>query len=82
MAIGDIVYLKSGGPPMSVIAERADGTVTQWFAGSTVNSATFPTEALQPGDPSVVLAHQREKEAAQLRLDDPLPKEEVVVVVP
>lgn len=51
-SIGDVVAIKSGGPPMTVqnvgrnMVERP--TVwTQWFEGSEVKQGNFPPEALE-----------------------------------
>lgn len=49
---GDIVQLKSGGPPMTVASHDASmgkGTVRcQWFAGKKMESGYFPADSLEP----------------------------------
>jgi uncharacterized protein YodC (DUF2158 family) len=48
--IGDIVELKSGGPPMTVVEwedYRAEYRC-QWFAGRKMESGHFPAESLIP----------------------------------
>ena len=49
--IGDVVQLKSGGPPMTVVKagpnEKKIGTVwCEWFEEKTQNSAVFPSDAV------------------------------------
>jgi uncharacterized protein YodC (DUF2158 family) len=51
LKIGDVVKLKSGGPMMTVYSEGEDGhLVCQWFEGSDVKSASFPTASLQAAE--------------------------------
>lgn len=59
--IGDIVYLVTGGPAMSVSSQEHDyegGTYPfngkykcQWFAGKKLESGTFPEESLTTINP-------------------------------
>jgi uncharacterized protein YodC (DUF2158 family) len=56
--LGDVVYLKSGGPPMTVteILPRADQSGTdvglKWFANSIMMAGTFPANSLVVTDPA------------------------------
>jgi uncharacterized protein YodC (DUF2158 family) len=56
--LGDVVYLKSGGPPMTVteILPRADQSGVDvglhWFGGSAMLAGTFPASALVVTDPA------------------------------
>lgn len=60
--IGDVVYLRSGGPPMTVtgILPRPDLSGTDigvhWFGGTTMMAGTFPAAAVVVSDPSPVIA--------------------------
>ncbi len=55
--LGDVVYLKSGGPPMTVteILPRPDQSGTdvglKWFGGGSMSAGTFPANSLVPVDP-------------------------------
>ncbi len=49
--IGDIIQLKSGGPKMTVMSlpdVRGGYIRCQWFAGSKLESGSFPQESLEP----------------------------------
>ena len=47
--IGSIVRLKSGGPPMTVVADLGGGRVQcRWFSGSVPHRGPFPVAALAP----------------------------------
>lgn len=70
MQIGDVVYLKSGSRPMTIVQIDADVATCSWDGGS----ATFPPEALTTADPLPALEHARAKAAAQVAIDDPLPE--------
>ncbi len=56
--VGDVVYLKSGGPAMTVteILPRADLSGTdvglKWFGGGSMSAGTFPANSLVTVDPS------------------------------
>lgn len=73
---GTIVYLASGSPAMTVLKSNEDGVVTQWFVGVGYQSNTFPEASLVTIDPTITLAHAREKAKAALELSDPLPVKE------
>ncbi len=68
--IGDVVYLKSGGPPMTVteILPRADQSGTdvglRWFGNTQMMAGTFPATSLVVIDPAPTI----EKSAADERL--------------
>ncbi|MBA7489812.1 hypothetical protein ES702_00346 [subsurface metagenome] len=46
---GDIVQLKSGGPPMTIADYAADGKRfrCQWFVGEKLEDGYFPPDSLQ-----------------------------------
>lgn len=46
-AAGDVVYLASGGPPMTVWEAREGGPKCVWFAGSSLEEGTFPGAVLR-----------------------------------
>ena len=78
MQIGDVVYLKSGSRPMTVVqidTEEKVGEVAtcSWDGGS----QRFPAAALTTVDPLPDLQHAQAKAVAQKELDDPLPVKEV-----
>jgi uncharacterized protein YodC (DUF2158 family) len=51
IGVGDVVRLKSGGPPMTV--HRADGDAWEclWSAGDDLRSAVLASDVLEPDDP-------------------------------
>lgn len=51
---GDIVYLKSGGPKMTVVSTYVDDSMAEcaWFDQNRAEGASFPMEALTKKDPS------------------------------
>lgn len=51
---GDIVYLKSGGPKMTVVSTYVDDSMAEcaWFDQNKAEGASFPMEALTKKDPS------------------------------
>lgn len=52
MNIGDVVYLKSGGIPMTVTEILQDGKIgAHWQFGAQLMGATFPADALTADDP-------------------------------
>lgn len=53
MNAGDVVYLNSGGPALTVLSVDGNGLVSvQWFAGAEYRSAQFPTASLTATDPT------------------------------
>jgi uncharacterized protein YodC (DUF2158 family) len=45
---GDVVRLKSGGPPMTVTGMSQTGSVIcQWFWNNKMESGSFPPDALE-----------------------------------
>lgn len=44
--VGDVVRLKSGGPPMTVTVLLASGCVVEWFVGHETQQRSFPATAL------------------------------------
>lgn len=55
--IGDLVVLKSGGPPMTVCSnpgrygyDNFDSVETQWFEGVKPMKSLFPVDALKLAD--------------------------------
>lgn len=61
--IGDVVYLKSGGPPMTCTYVRDDGVGpvvgTNWFNGGLLMSGSFDEATLMPTDPQPKIAFDR-----------------------
>ena len=61
--VGDIVQLKSGGPPMAIrlvqeAVQRPGQTADpkynyscQWFSGKKLEDGSFPEQSLQPAEP-------------------------------
>jgi uncharacterized protein YodC (DUF2158 family) len=45
---GDVVQLKSGGPKMTVQKIESSRVYTQWFAGSKLESGSFPLDSVEP----------------------------------
>jgi uncharacterized protein YodC (DUF2158 family) len=68
--VGDVVYLKSGGPPLTVIkteGDPGDQKVTcSWMNGG-IYSHQFPENSLVIEDPLPALAVAREKKMQELR---------------
>jgi uncharacterized protein YodC (DUF2158 family) len=51
--VGDIVRLKSGGPPMTVSSigsVMSEDIGCQWFSGRKMESGYFPAASLVPGE--------------------------------
>jgi uncharacterized protein YodC (DUF2158 family) len=49
---GDVVKLKSGGPPMTVECDVGDQRVScQWFEKNELKQATFAEATLEPSEP-------------------------------
>ena len=53
--IGDVVQLKSGGPPMTVKALDGDDLICIWFDGKRTLDGRFPAGALAKYDPGPLL---------------------------
>ena len=51
--IGDVVTLKSGGPPMTIEVDKGDNYVCVWFEGSEVKRGAFPSVTLMKDDEAV-----------------------------
>lgn len=76
MKIGDIVYLKSGSRPMTVVTLGGDGRhECAWDGGS----ATYPEASLTLDDPVPSLTQERAKKMAQEAINNPVPKAEAVI---
>jgi uncharacterized protein YodC (DUF2158 family) len=43
---GDVVQLRSGGPPMTVKSEEYDDVTCEWFEGAQVHGHTFRSAQL------------------------------------
>lgn len=55
--IGDVVYLKSGGPPLTITEVLADGLIgVKWLAGTTMFAATLPFATVVTDDPAPSIA--------------------------
>lgn len=52
--VGDIVYLKSGGPAMTINGKSKTGTEWScaWFVDNNIKSADFRSDALTKDNPS------------------------------
>lgn len=46
MTVGDVVYLRSGSPPLTVIGMHAEGVQVVWDAHGVDGHAVFPSECL------------------------------------
>lgn len=56
--VGDVVYLKSGSPAMTVTSILPNSDVgLHWFAGSTVLALTLPENTLASEIPNPKIAH-------------------------
>jgi uncharacterized protein YodC (DUF2158 family) len=60
MKVGDVVYLRSGSPPLTVVALRPspamfDRVECMWVVNGAAQHATFPEEALTQIDPAELL---------------------------
>jgi uncharacterized protein YodC (DUF2158 family) len=68
--VGDVVYLKSGGPPMTAVKTEGDpgsqDVTCAWTNGRLFNSR-FPENALTGTDPLPDLQVAREKKIQELR---------------
>ena len=54
---GDVVRLKSGGPPMTVEQEEGEGYKCVWFEGKKRNSEWFHRDLLEKSGPKSVTVH-------------------------
>jgi uncharacterized protein YodC (DUF2158 family) len=51
-APGDIVVLKSGGPPMTIDETKSSGAIRcQWFSGKKLEWGAFPPSSLKHHEP-------------------------------
>jgi uncharacterized protein YodC (DUF2158 family) len=65
--IGDVVFLKSGGPPMTVTEILPGGGVgLHWFSGALMMAGTFPAISLVVTDPSPVLTKAQADERCRI----------------
>ena len=71
--VGDIVYLKSGSPPLTVITDDGSNATVQWFNGAAPEETAFPEGALSAVDPAPVLKQAAAVADAQAAIADPLP---------
>lgn len=63
-AIGDIVYLKSGSLPMTIVKAEPDGAyIVQWLMGMALTSANLPDAALCDVDPAPAINKARKAES-------------------
>lgn len=64
MEIGDVVYLKSGSPAMTVIKIDEEGNaIVQWTVGENLTSSNVPFKALTEVDPRPLI---RKAESARI----------------
>ena len=66
MNIGDVVWLKSGSPPMTVAGENEKGLKVVWVSGGML-SATVPVESVMITDPIPLINDARARADAILR---------------
>lgn len=65
--VGDTLYLKSGSPPMVVLAITEGGNpLLTWFSGGLPQRAEFPDSVLQVDDPSPAQQQTRNTKVAEL----------------
>ena len=65
MKPGDVVFLKSGSPAMTLVEDSGNGTfVGKWFDGSANRQDSFPGVALTADDPTQALEQARLDRAA------------------
>lgn len=64
--IGDLVYLKSGSPSMTVSAVDGDNITCDWMQGSQHNSRIFQAAMLVSEDPEPQLEHDRQAKRDEL----------------
>jgi uncharacterized protein YodC (DUF2158 family) len=79
--VGDVVYLKSGGPPMTVteILPRPDASGTdvglKWFGGANMMAGTFPASTVVVLDPLPAIQEASNTERCRILLiKDPAAK--------
>lgn len=63
---GDIVWLKSGGPPMTVNSLDGTNVNVQWFVGNQFQTASLPAASLTTTDPAPALARARQAQDGML----------------
>ena len=66
MPPGSVVFLKSGGPPMTFTSQIGEAAVVLWFVGDMIQSKEVPLIALTSDNPAITLAHEGEKLKARL----------------
>lgn len=72
MNIGDVVYLKSGGPPMTIIALNGDATAQCYWTGGNM---ALPLACLIADNPTYALSKRnRELEKANADPIEAVPK--------
>jgi len=52
VTFGDVVWLASGGPPMTVNGEVGDSVICLWFSGDERKEGKFSEDALVKIDPT------------------------------
>lgn len=73
MDIGDVVFLKSGGPGMTVVEVSAKGDiVVNWMAGIALASANLPEAALSVTNPEPKMDDDTRKLAEALKVAEPV----------
>lgn len=66
MQIGDVVYLKSGGPPATVTEILTDKITVQWIVNGLMQAATLPPDAFTGDDPAPAITQASNAVAAKL----------------
>lgn len=60
MQVGDTIYLKSGGPAMTVDEINGKVITCKWFSGATAQRGDFPELGLVVDDPTPVIEATRQ----------------------
>lgn len=72
-SIGDVVYLKSGGPAMTVSGNPDGPKVSvRWMVGGGVSEDSFASAMLTADNPAIVISHANAKAQAALDVSDPI----------
>ena len=71
MQIGDVLYLNSGGPPVTCMSISAPDPATNivsvgiaWFSGAVIGTGTYPQQSLTATDPTPAIAAAQAAAAA------------------
>lgn len=76
---GDVVYLKSGSPPLTVEAKDAQGCTVAWFDGTHPFDIRFDPAALTKVNPAQLNVIQRQLDAAYAQHNEDLKQLDALV---